>query len=171
MKEIVQRVAAIPWGEARDVETVLQKNCGTCTGKHLLLQKYFDDEGIEYRPVVCIFRWQDQNLQLPDHLQSILDDNEWVHGHNFVQVKNSADEWIDVDVTWDAPLAAYGFRTLPEDWDGETSFVGVQSIVERWDNVSILDKKKDLIVSLTPEQQLAREKFLEGFVEWIDRLR
>lgn len=171
LRTLVRLVADIPWGEARAVEDVLKQCKGTCTGKHLLLQACFEKLGIEYRPVVCTFRWQEQQLKLPQHLQKILDEHTWNHGHNFVQIQNPQGEWIDVDITWDSFLEEFGFSVLPQKWDGESSFVGLRSYVDRWDGVSIAEKKAELINSLTDEQREAREEFLDGFIEWIASLR
>lgn len=167
---VAKEVAAIPWGEARTAEEVEKLHKGTCTGKHLLLEKRLKEAGILCRPVVCTFRWGDQKLQLPEDLEAILREGEWLHGHNFLQVKNSEGTWIDLDVTWDPALAKYGFRTLPENWDGETSFVGLTSET-RWDGVSMVEKKADLINALDPRKKERRERFLKGFIPWIDSLR
>lgn len=167
---LVQAVANVPWGEARSFEDVLEKNMGTCTGKHVLLGACFDHLGIEYRPVVCTFQWAKQGIVFPDHLQNILEKYSWNHGHNFVQIKHEND-WIDVDITWDTLLMDYNFPVFPAEWDGQTPFIGLQSMEERWDGVSIKDKKADLINALSDEQRAAREEFLEGFIEWIDDLR
>ncbi len=161
-----QAVSAIPWGEARTVEEVLDKGFGTCTGKHLLLQKCLDALSIPYQPVVCTFRWNEQDIDLPDHLKDILDEGEWVHGHNFIQVQG-----MDLDVTWDPDLSAYGFGSLPEDWNGSEPFVGLTPIIERWDGVDISEKKKELIGSLDEDQRERRDRFLNGFIEWIGSLR
>lgn len=168
--QIVHAVSRIPWGEARTVESVLQCHKGTCTGKHLLLQACFDELNIVYQPVVCTFRWGDKPLALPAHLQAILDEGEWEHGHNFVRVRDQTGAWIDVDITWDEPLIEYGFPCLPSTWDGTTSFIGVEPL-ERWNNVDVAVKKKELIASLSPELRARRSRFLRSFIEWIASLR
>ena len=168
---LVQVVAKIPWGEARTVSEVLSLNKGTCTGKHLLLQACFDDLGIEYRPVVCTFRWEKQGIDLPEHLRAILKKQTWEHGHNFMQIKNPEGAWIDVDVTWDPPLQRNGFRTLPKDWNGTTSFVGFDVVEKRFDGADIGTMKEKLMSALTPEQRTARGAFLEEFIHWVDSLR
>lgn len=168
---LVQAVAKIPWGEARTVSEVLQKNKGTCTGKHLLLQACFDDLSIMYRPVVCTFRWEKQGIDFPEDLRAILKQHTWDHGHNFVQIKNGKGVWIDVDITWDSPLERHGFRVFPKDWNGTSSFVGIHPIERRWDGVNIAEMKEQLIERLTPEQKNARSIFLKGFIAWIDLLR
>lgn len=168
--ELVHRVAAIPWGEARTVEDVIRMNMGTCTGKHLLLQECLRMIGIPVRSVVCTFRWEHQGLQLPATLRESLTLCSWKHGHNFVQVRNG-DTWIDLDVTWDAPLVSYGFRALPAEWDGTTSFVGLSSIERRWEDIDIADMKEQLMAALTPQQKAAREEFLHAFIQWIASLR
>lgn len=152
-------------------EVLITKKVGTCTGKHLVLQAALELLQIPCRPVVCTFRWQDQGLRLPHHLQHILDTVTWEHGHNFVQIQNENGHWMDIDCTWDKALSPYGFRSFPSDWDDKTAFVGITHIVERWDNVSIADKKKELIDQLSSEQRSAREKFLQDFFVWIASLR
>ncbi|HCI04151.1 MAG: hypothetical protein QF755_01835 [Candidatus Peribacteraceae bacterium] len=164
-------VAEIPWGKGRTIEEVLQeKGVGTCTGKHLVLQECLEELGIEFRPIVCTFKWEDQGISFPDNLLSLLKIAPWEHGHNFVQIKNSNDEWIDVDITWDPPLESYGFKVLPTDWDGQTSFLGVKTIT-RWDGIDMKQKKKELIEGLSEEQEIAREEFLNSFIDWIASLR
>ena len=168
---LVQRIAAIPWGEARTVVEVLSLNKGTCTGKHLLLQECLQELGILSRPVVCTFRWERQKIDLPPHLQDLLKGHSWEHGHNFIQLKGKGDTWIDVDVTWDPLLHAYGFQTLPADWDGATSFIGVDPLERRWDGADITSMKEHIIQDLTPAQQKARAAFLRVFFDWVDSLR
>lgn len=168
---LIQAVTKIPWGEARTVSEVLSLNKGTCTGKHLLLHACLDDLGVDYRPVVCTFRWEKQGIALPEHLRAILKQHTWEHGHNFVQIKNLKGVWIDVDVTWDPGLRPHGFRTLPENWDGTTSFVGLDVLEKRFDRVDIGVTKEKLISALTSEQRTARGVFLGEFIHWVDSLR
>lgn len=168
---LARAVNAIPWGEGRTIEEVLVgKKVGTCTGKHLVLQACLDTLEIPYRTVVCTFRWLDQGIRYPDALHQLLQEGMWPHGHNFVQLKNAQGEWIDLDITWDPPLAAYGFRPLPEDWNGEKSFVAISSSLERWEGEDIADKKHALIDSLTEDQRAQREQFLSGFINWVESL-
>jgi hypothetical protein len=129
---------------------------------------------------VCTFRWSEQGtalasavpggIQFPETLQSILDEGEWDHGHNFLQVKNSLGKWIDLDVTWDPPLKSYGFKTFPENWDGETSFLGLQKLIQRIDDADIA-MKQEWLRKLSPEMQRRRESFLKGLFGWIKSLR
>jgi len=168
---LAHAVSTIPWGEARTIDEVLTKNIGTCTGKHLVLQACFDELGIEFQPVVCTFRWGEQGIRFPTHLQEILDEGEWAHGHNFVQIRGGTGEWIDLDITWDPPLEPYGFSALSGNWDGQTSFVGLRSVDNRWDGISIAEKKSELIDSLSPKLKERHERFLKEFTQWIDSLR
>ena len=73
-----------------------------------------------------------------------------------------------LDVTWDAALKPFGFKTLPLDWTPEQSFVGVQNIKQQWEGVSIDQMKSRLIESLDSEKRERRERFLHGFVKWIE---
>lgn len=116
LTDLIQAVARIPWGDGRTIEEVLRtKKVGTCTGKHLVLAACFDFLGIPHRTTVCTFHWSNQRLPLPDDLQAILEEGEWEHGHNFLQIQNANGQWIDVDITWDPPLKPHDFRTFPED--------------------------------------------------------
>lgn len=169
--QLVQDIAEIPWGEGRTIEEVLEtKHVGTCTGKHLVLAACCDALSVAHRTVVCTFKWSEQGIVLPKNLEAILQEGEWLHGHNFLQLQSSTGEWIDVDVTWDSALKPYGFRTFPSDWNGETSFVGVQNMQGRTDNADI-NKKKEWLAALSPETQQRRERFLHGFFVWIETLR
>jgi hypothetical protein len=169
---VAQAVSVLPWGEGRTVEEVLlTKHAGTCTGKHLVLQACLDALGIEWKPVVCTFRWSEQGIALPDDCRAILAGGEWDHGHNFIQIRDGNGQWIDLDVTWDRLLAPQGFRCLPTEWDGGTPFIGLQSFMQRWDGVSMQEKKQELIDGLTPVKRERRELFLHSFIAWIASLR
>jgi hypothetical protein len=168
---LVQAAAAIPWGEGRTIEEVLgTKRVGTCTGKHLVLQRCLDAFGIPYRPVVCTFRWGDQPMNLPSHLRTILEEGEWEHGHNFIQLQQGS-TWVDVDIIWDPFLKAFGFRSFPAQWDGASPHLGIEKILQRWDGVDFSEKKAALLGALTPEMRERRERFLHGFIQWVDSLR
>lgn len=164
---LVKLAAEIPWGEGRTIEEVLEtKKVGTCTGKHLVLQACFDELELEYRPVVCTFRWGDQKIEYPNSLKRILKEGEWEHAHNFVQIKNENAEYADIDITWNSKLAPYGFRTFPKNWDGKTAFIGINNIIQRWDGVDIESKKKELMDSLDLKLKERRERFLSEFIKW-----
>ncbi len=169
--KLVRAVASIPWGEGRTIEEVLEsKRVGTCTGKHLVLMACCDMLHIPYRVTVCRFRWSEQSILLPKHLVKILEEGEWLHGHNFVQLQNASGAWMDIDITWDAPLKPSGFLTFPSTWDGESPWIGVQSIDERIDNAD-LTMKQQSIHALSPEIRERRELFLREFFVWVQSLR
>lgn len=168
---VAQLVSKIPWGEGRSIMDVLVlKKTGTCTGKHLLLQACFDELGIKYQPVVCTFRWGDQDIRYPENLKAILAEGEWEHGHNFVQVTQEDGSYTDLDVTWDSKLKPYGFKVLPDDWDGKTPFVAVDKIVRRWDGADVEADKKGLVESMSAETRERRGRFLKEFIKWVDSI-
>lgn len=167
---VVRLAAEIPWGEGRTIEeALLTKKVGTCTGKHLVLQACLDELGIRNRPVVCTFRWGEQPIKYPEHLRVILKEGEWEHGHNFLQIL-MGDSYVDVDITWNGRLKPYGFKVLPQDWDGKMPFAGVDNIVRRWGGAEVGALKKELIGSLTPELVDRRERFLKGFIGWVESI-
>lgn len=165
---VVELIAKIPWGEGRNIEEVLEtKKVGTCTGKHLVLQACFNELGIEYRTVVCTFRWGEQIIKYPENLKAILKEGEWEHGHNFVQIKDEYGKYIDLDITWNSKLAPYGFKAFPKNWNGESAFIGIDNIIRRWDGADVESKKKELINSLDLELKQRRERFLSEFIKWV----
>jgi hypothetical protein len=170
VKALVQAVARIPWGEARAIEEVLERNCGTCTGKHLLLQACLERIGHECRPVCCTFKWSEQQLDLPPDLRAILQEGDWKHGHNFLQIQSNTGPWIDIDVTWDTALKLHGFRSFPEDWDGQENFIGMLNISDRIDAADLL-KKQEWLKALDKKTQERRERFLREFFQWVQSLR
>lgn len=167
VKILAHAISEIPWGEARTVEDVLKLNCGTCHGKHLVLEGCLDLLNIQYETVMCTFKWSEQNLNLPNELVNILAEGEWEHGHNFVSIK--LDTKFDLDITWNSKLETYGFKTLPTNWEPNSSFVSV-NYIKRWDNVDLHSKKQELINELPEEVRLRRERFLKGFIAWINSI-
>ncbi len=168
--ELAHAVAAIPWGEARLIPEVLQKGMGTCRGKHRVFLEGCRQLGMEARPVVSTFHWHEEEIQYPKELREFLEDHHWPQNHTFAQVKNSKDEWIDVDLTWDPPLQPYGFWTFPEDWDGEHPFRSAK-LLERWEGVDIQLKVDEIVNTLTQEQRQAQDHFMGKFIEWVASLR
>jgi hypothetical protein len=167
---LVQAVARIPWGEGRSIEEVLaSKGVGTCTGKHLVLQACLDALGMPYRTVVCTFRWSEQDVRYPQELFQVLQEGEWPHAHNFVQLLIDG-AYVDIDVTWDPALAAYGFAAFPDDWDGRSPFVGVKNPQDRVEDVDMEARKKTLLHSLSPETRARRQVFLDGLIRWIESI-
>ncbi|MFA6039829.1 MAG: transglutaminase domain-containing protein [Candidatus Peribacteraceae bacterium] len=167
--ELAHAVAAIPWGEARTIADVMAKGVGTCRGKHRVFLEGCRQLGIEARPVVCTFHWQEQEILYPPQLKAFLEDHHWPQNHTFAQVQVDG-QWIDVDLTWDPALKPHGFWTFPEDWEGENSFHAVK-ILERWDGADIQAKVDELQNLLTPEQRGAQEHFLREFIAWVASLR
>jgi len=167
--KLVKIISEIPWGEGRTIEDILKtKKIGTCTGKHLLLQACLEKLGIKSKQVVCIFRWSEQDIDLPTNLIKILQEGEWNHGHNFLNVEIDGN-YIDIDVTWNSKLKKYGFLTLPSNWDGNSSFVGLK-FKKRFDDTDMNKMKIELINSLTPEQQERRHKFVKELAKWIESI-
>jgi hypothetical protein len=165
--ETAKLIAKFPWGEARTIEELLvTKKFGTCTAKHSALQACYNLLGIKCHQVTSAFRWGEQEIKYHEELQKILNEGEWDHGHNFLQIEKDNGAKVDVDITWNSKLKKYGFRTFPEDWNGKTSFFGLK-INQRWDAVDMKAKKIELIESLSPELRNRRERFLKIFVKWV----
>jgi len=166
--ETAKLIAKFPWGEARTIEELLiTKKFGTCTAKHLALEKCYNLLGIKCHQVISTFKWGEQGIKYPEELQKIIDEGEWIHGHNFLQIQENENVKIDIDVTWNSELKEFNFMTFPEDWDGKTSFIGLK-INQRWDDIDMKSKKIELIEMLPPELRERRESFLKLFAKWIE---
>lgn len=166
VEKIAKQISKIPWGDAKTAEEVLQKGYGSCSGKHKLLSACLDLLHVRHRPVVCTFRWGDQEVRYPENLQRILWEGEWEHGHNFIQLENGN----YIDITWDPKLAPFGFRVLPDDWTVNDTFIGVKNIKRRWDGAPVDETKQDLVNALPKVLQERRERFLQEFIKWIKEI-
>jgi transglutaminase-like putative cysteine protease len=117
---VFERVRDIPFGFAshRDGDTLLSVGFGTCGPKHALLAQLYAQLGLETRFVYVGFRFDDTPGDWPPELRARVHDGV-VRGHTALQLRR-AGRWIDVDATFDRPLAAAGFL-VNSGWDGQSS--------------------------------------------------
>jgi hypothetical protein len=114
------RVRDLPFGFAAhsDPETLLTVGFGTCSPKHALLARLYAALGLETRFVYVAFRFEEMPGAFPAEFLPSLHDGV-VRGHTALQLRRPGG-WIDVDATFDRPLATAGF-VVTEGWDGRTS--------------------------------------------------
>jgi arylamine N-acetyltransferase len=85
-----------------------------CYTKAIELQPILEDLGYQTRIMVCYFDWRQ-----PPFLQEMLKfyDHNQETTHTWLQVRETdAQEWQDVDPSWDTPLAKLGFQIA--EWNG-----------------------------------------------------
>jgi len=148
---------------------VLQAGSGSCSGKHYLLGALYEHIGVSVRHVLCTHRFNESPLPFPDSIQALLNKDEIVDVHNYLQIHVDGD-WLDVDATWELWLREFGFP-VTEDWDGKTSMlltvVPDEHIPVEGDPVKA---KEELLSHLTPRQRGLRTRFLEALAGWVEEL-
>jgi hypothetical protein len=87
----------------------LIENCkGTCTSKHLLLGRYYENLGLDVKYVSHRFYWQDQKICFPGR---VLQFAKWMpfqlHMSLMVAFQKGGD-YLPIDCTWDKSLKGIG---------------------------------------------------------------
>ncbi|MFN8640593.1 MAG: transglutaminase-like domain-containing protein [Candidatus Binatia bacterium] len=167
---LYERVRDLPfrYPSGRSAGEVLAQGGGSCSGKHALLAALFRHAGLPVRHMLCTHRFNDWPMAFPDDLQALLQKNEIVDVHDYLQVCIDG-AWVDVDATW--PLALREFGLTSEEWDGRSSMV--LSVVS--DEHEELDSepgkaKEERLSKLTPRQRMLRKQFLERLSQWANEL-
>jgi|LGVE01.1.fsa_nt_gb hypothetical protein len=179
---LYEHVRDIPFGSigSRDPYAVYLANKGTCSGKNFLIKELYNEIGIQTKDMICLQRWKDLTwfpddeygvVELPEELMKHFDNNEIVDFHNYLKILVD-DQWVQLDVTIDAPLKALGFHVV-ENWDGKSDmslcFVGSHKV---WDCGDLGFEKKVEFTSMMPERiEGARKDFLKAMTAWIDTWR
>ena len=167
---LFETVRDIPYGYigTRDPLQVLKKSKGTCSGKHLLLGYLFQTMGIEVKYMMCLTKLNFLKEILPDELYAILQDKEVYDCHNFLRVH--INKWLDVDVTFDAPLERYGFP-VNRDWNGTSDCEIAFKPIKIFEVTDLLKEKKHALDKFPEEMQKARLMFIKRLSNWLDEIR
>lgn len=168
---VFERVRDIPYAypSSRDPVEVLRHSRGSCSGKHYLLGEMFRLLGIPVRHMICTHRFNESPLVFPEPMQQMLQKNEIVDLHDYLQVEIDG-TWVDVDATWEQGLREFGFP-VTEDWDGCSPML--LSVVAEDVEVAERDPervKEELLSRLTPRQRMLRKQFLEALNNWVEEL-
>jgi hypothetical protein len=168
---VFEHVRDIPYSypASRDPAEVLRTGRGTCSGKHYLLGEMFRQLGLSVRHMICTHRFNESPLVFPAPMQQVLQKNEIVDLHDYLEVQIDGD-WVEVDATWECGLREFGFP-VNEDWDGQQPML--LSVVP--EEVSIAERdperlKEELLSKLTPRQRTLRKQFLEALSGWVQEL-
>jgi transglutaminase-like putative cysteine protease len=155
---------------SRNPVDVLQDGGGSCSGKHYLLGELFRRQGLPVRHMLCTHRFNDSPLPFPDHMQSLLDKNEIVDLHDYLQICVDG-TWIDVDATWPLGLRDFGLP-VTDDWDGKSSMLLTVISDDQGQIQGELAKvKEERLSKLTPRQRMLRKQFLESLGQWVAELQ
>jgi transglutaminase-like putative cysteine protease len=168
---LFEHVRDIPYSypASREPADVLRQRRGTCSGKHYLLGDMFRRLGLPVRHMICTHRFNESPLVFPSPMQQMLQKNEIVDLHDYLQVDIDGG-WVDVDATWESGLREFGFP-VNEDWDGSSPML--LSVVP--EDVAIAERdperlKEELLSKLTPRQRALRKQFLEALSAWVQEL-
>jgi len=167
-----QHVRDLPYRypSSRDPAVVLRESAGSCSGKHYLLGALYRQLGLPVRHMVCSHRFNDSPLPFPDHMQALLDRNEVLDWHDYLQI-NVNGRWIDIDATWPLGLRDFGLPAT-DDWDGSSSMSLSVVPDEHEELQGDLGKgKEERLSRLTPRQRGLRKQFLESLSLWAAELQ
>lgn len=168
---VFERVREMPYvyPSSRDPVVVLREGRGSGSGKHYLLGELFRLLGLNVRNMLCVHRFNESPIGFPDHLQLMLEKNEVVDVHDYLQISLQGG-WIDVDATWPRVLREFGFP-VNDDWDGHATMLLSVSPEEVIVVQGDPEKAKDELLSKwTPRQRQLRKQFLEGLSAWVTEL-
>lgn len=170
---IFEMVRDIPYGTigsgSRDPLEVYRNNRGTCSGKHFLLRDLLLVLDIEVKDVVCFHYYSQmpRSVDYPPGLMQLLEDNRGIPDyHNYLKVYNG--DWLTVDATFDSPLRDY---FVVNEWDGKTDTRLSVKPVEAWEVRGPEGFKVNMLSKLPEDIQKGRRRFLQGFSEWLEKLR
>jgi transglutaminase-like putative cysteine protease len=169
---LFERVRDLPfrYPSPRDAREVLRLGAGSCSGKHSLLGALFAHAGLSVRHMLCTHRFNDSPMAFPEHMHGVLQKNEILDVHDYLQVCVDG-EWLDVDATWPLALKDFGVPAT-EDWDGKTSMVlSVASDEHEELDGDAAKAKEERLSKLTPRQRMLRKQFLEALSQWADELQ
>lgn len=134
-----------------------------CSGKHIKLKQFFEENGFKARYRVCSFRWSD--LDLPTEVARTPHEDDSTHVFLEVMI---GDSWKIIDATWDRGLSAI-FHV--NDWDGESDTEIAVPAIEIYDT-----KRSDLLMTsednkAVEEDLIKNGKFYGAFNNWLESVR
>ncbi|WP_181905156.1 transglutaminase domain-containing protein [Aestuariispira insulae] len=171
---IYHQVRNIPYGGIgqRRVEDVLVNGRGSCSGKHLLLQKRLRQAG--YRAeVVTIFTWFDLGIPnhpaMPDEIRAMLTVGKVPDYHHYVEL-HIGERVLKLDATWHDGLKPFGFP-VNDCWDGAGDTVLAAPAVDYFPpQDDLAGFKAAKVAALSQNMQERRRRFFQATADWITEL-
>jgi len=166
---LFETVRDIPYGSisSRDSGQVLAQRRGTCSGKHLLLRQLFQANSLPVKLMMCRTTLNGLDVDLPDELTDLLAQGKVPDFHNYLRVDTG--HWVDVDATFDAPLARHGF--VVNEWDGRSDCHTALPAFESWEVEDLFVEKEAALASLSDAERTRRREFIDPFSSWLETLR
>jgi hypothetical protein len=131
-----------------------------------LLARLYEQLGLETRFLYVSFRFDEMPGQFPPALRRAAHDGI-VRGHAALRVRRPHG-WIDIDATFDRPLAAAGF-VVTQAWDGRTSMPLVVTPLSRVES-TLPPEHEERLLGIDHRTSFPRA-VAQPLNEWLDRLR
>jgi hypothetical protein len=104
---------------SRDPEAVIQEWRGTCSGKHYLLDRIFEEAGMESKVIMCTHRFTGETTaNYPPELREVVARGPVPDVHTYIRLKTDAG-WMTVDATWPAKAEPLGMTVNREFQPGQ----------------------------------------------------
>ena len=156
---------------SRAPEVVIQEWRGTCSGKHYLLDRIFEEEGMESKVIMCTHRFAEETTAncRPD-LREVVARSPVPDVHTYIRL-NTDDGWMTVDATWPAKAGPLGMTVNSEFKLGQDMTLAC-SPIETFEVPNGRDPqafKEELIGRFCGSQSDDRDRFINGVGEWLSK--
>ena len=172
---IFHHVRKIPYGAVggRDPMAVLQRNLGSCSGKHALLRDLLRSAG--YAAEVITIRTY-FNRGIPDipsmdpELREMITRSTVLDFHHYVRLHVDG-KLLRLDATWDDSLIHYGFP-VNHLWDGDgDTKLAASPLYEFPEPADLGEFKAELLLSLPEQERTRRDQFFFLLTQWMASIR
>jgi len=169
-------VRDMPYQRASDrmPETTIAEWRGTCSGKHYLLHKLFEELGLPSKIIACTSISPVNPGEITPDMRPLYEasNRRFVDVHNYLLVTIPGGKEIVVDATWPLSTKVHGMVVNEEFILGQDQALAAKP-VENWivppgeDAQAFKDQL--LIEHFTPEELQFREVVIEALSEWTQK--
>jgi hypothetical protein len=155
---------------SREPEVTIQEWRGTCSGKHYLLKRLFEELGFDVGLVMCTHVFTEQNTaHFPEHLRVQVSKGPIPDVHTFVRLRTPAGKWVDVDATWPLYTRRLGMPVNDQFQVGVNMRIACDpmEILELPGGVDPQSFKEELIKTYCGPQIQRRDHFIEEMSQWL----
>ncbi len=157
----------------RDARHTLEHGWGTCAGKNYLLAELLAAAGVPAVHMIATGDLREQLPNVPPGLRALAEGGPLPDVHSFLTALGP-DGPVQVDASWDPPLAAHGFPVQGE-WDGCTDTVlalrphVVYAVTT--DPSAEKEAVRARLYRKRREDKTRRDRYLEALSTWMATLR
>ena len=154
----------------REPETTIAEWRGTCSGKHYLLHKLFEELGLPSKIIACTSITPVDAGEIKPEMQPLYEasNRRFVDVHNYLLVSSPGGKKMVVDATWPLSTKKYDMVVNQEFILGQDQALATKP-AENWvvppDEDAQAFKDKLLIEHFTPEELQFREVVIEALSE------